>query len=60
MKSSDYIVGYNDAREYMKDNLLEAIKEIEKYADRKNFKGISKKDVVSECIAIIKKYSERV
>ena len=55
MNSKDYFEGYKDAVEMMTDKLHDAIREMDKYGNRKSFKGMSKREVVWECQDIIRK-----
>ena len=59
VNSRDYIVGYTEAIESMKEELEKARTEMYKYADRKTFKGISKQDVVFECTGILNRVIDK-
>lgn len=49
MKSDDYFKGYMQGVEDVLDKIDEAKKEFLAYEDRKNFKGLSRRDVVQKC-----------
>ena len=54
MKSNDYMSGYIDAISEMNENIESAICEMYEYADKKTFKGISRREIVFKCIEIIR------
>lgn len=56
MKSNDYISGYVDGIKSVMHKLTEVKKEMYEYANRKNFKGLSRRDVVYACLETLNKH----
>lgn len=50
MKSNDYISGYVDGVSAVMNKIKKIEMEMYKYANRKNFKGLSRRDVVFTCL----------
>ena len=56
MSSIDYIHGYEDGIKSVMHKLTEVEKEMYVYANRKNFKGLSRRDVVYACLDTLNKH----